>query len=227
MIKDKNICEKSEVLHELGLDLLIGTSFQEAMSVVSLTAGEELTNVEDQDLGAVYICKGRVQATVYSREGKIFYRYFGEGDIFKVTESISDTTYNVMIQNHGMDLYMMEDTTIVYFPFKLIFEMETADRIAILKRIIDMASREKANLVSYFLGKVFYSDEEFILKAFENKLGFNAGTPLLAKGMNMNIRSLQRYLKKFEEMGMISRDGDRIEIRDMEMFNNYKKKIEK
>jgi len=227
MIKDDNTCKKSEVLHELGLDLLIGTPFQEAMSVVSLTAGEELTSVEDKDTGAIYIYKGRIQATAYTRDGREFYRYFDEGGIFKVAESISDTTNNKLVQNYGTDLHMMEDTTIVYLPFKLIFGMEIDDRIEALKKIIDMAAREKANLVSYCLGRLVYSDEEFILKAFESKTGFNAGTPLLAKGMNMNIRSLQRYLKKFEEMGMISRDGDRIEIRDMEMFNNYKKKNER
>jgi len=227
MVKDDNTCKKSEVLNKLGLDLLIGTPFQEAMSVVSLTAGEELTSVEDKDTGAVYIYSGRVQSTAYTRDGREFYRYFDEGDIFKVTESISDISGNRMIQNYGMDLYMMEETTIVYLPFRLIFEMEIDDRIEALKKIIDMAAREKAYLVSYCLGRLVYSDEEFILKAFESKIGFNAGTPLLAKGMNMNIRSLQRYLKKYEEMGMISRDGDRIEIRDMEMFNNYKKKIER
>lgn len=225
MIKDKNICEKSEVLHELGLDMLIGTPFEEAMSVVSLPAGEELTSIEDKDTGAIYIYRGRVQSTAYSKEGREFYRYFDEGDIFKVTESISDTTDNVMIKNYGFDIHMMEDTTIVYLPFRLIFEMEIDGRIEALKKIIDMAAIEKALLISYCLGRLVYSDEEFILKAFENKIGFNAGTPLLAKGMNMNIRSLQRYLKKFEEMGMISRDGDRITIIDMEMFNNYKKKI--
>jgi len=91
-----------------------------------------------------------------------------------------------------------------------------------------MTVKEKTIESSHYLGKALYSDEEFIIKAFEQlKTIKTSNTKKLAKGLNMNLRNLQRILKKLEKMGLITKNGGIVSIKDFEKFNEYKKHLEK
>ena len=91
-----------------------------------------------------------------------------------------------------------------------------------------MSIKEKSHESSHYLGKALYSDEEFIIKALEHlKTIKTSNTKELSQGLNMNLRNLQRLLKKLEKMDIITKNKGIVSIKDFEKFNEYKKYLEK
>ena len=109
-----------------------------------------------------------------------------------------------------------------------ILEMELENKEEVLKKIILITAEEKLRESSYFMGRMVYSDEEFILKALDKINTIEASsTKELSRALNMNLRNLQRLLNKLEDMDIITREGGRVSIKDFDKFYEYKEKIEK
>lgn len=221
---------KAETLSKLNLEELINTPFEGLMKVREVPAGEMVVESDGDKLKACFIYKGSVQVVTYTIEGKGVYTYRGAGDIFRVAQSFSDKIKkNIHTDSeYGTDIYPREDSVIVYLPLGKIMEMELENKEEVFKKIILITAEEKLRESSYFMGRMVYSDEEFILKALDKIKTIEASTTKeLSKALNMNLRNLQRLLNKLEDMDIITRVGGRVSIKDLDKFYEYKEKIEK
>lgn len=216
---------KSEVLTALGFDMLVGTFFEDTMTIVDYNNGDEIMNFEEMELGAGYILSGVIKGERYTVEGRQFFRYFEEGDTLGIGECILDLPGRKKFDSHGINLKAKGRVTMVYLPFKLLIDEEYPQKAAALTRLTTIIAENKTRILNYCIGKAMYNDEEFILKAFERRRCFNAPTKDLAKALNMNVRNLQRYLKKFEELGLIKREGIKLYISDDDRFKEYMEKL--
>lgn len=218
---------KAETLFKLNLEELIGTSFEDLMEVRKISAGETIVEGIDDKLKACFIFKGSVQMVTYTVDGKEFYRYLFPGDVLGVAECFSDKINKDFDAGYGMDMRIREDSILVYLPLGRVMDMEIEGKESILKKLLLMTVEEKIKESSHFLGKAVYSDEEFIIKALERVGTIKAiNTRELARGLNMNLRNLQRLLKKLEKLEIITREGGKISIKNFEKFDEYRKKIE-
>ncbi|GLI56564.1 hypothetical protein PM10SUCC1_20780 [Propionigenium maris DSM 9537] len=221
---------KAETLSKLNLEELINTPFEDLMEVREVPAGEMVVESDGDKVKACFIYKGSVQVVTYTIEGKGVYTYRGTGDIFRVAQSFADKIKkNIHTDSeYGTDIYPREDSVIVYLPLGKIMEMELENKEEVLKKIILITAEEKLRESSYFMGRLVYSDEEFILKALDKIKTIEASTTKeLSRALNMNLRNLQRLLNKLEDMDIITREGGRVSIKDLDKFYEYKEKIEK
>jgi len=221
---------KAETLSKLELEELIGTSFEDLMEIKEAQAGEIVVEDEKDKLKACFIFKGSLQIVTYTIEGKGVYTYRRSGDIFRVAQCFSDKIKKNIHTDveYGVDMYARESSIIVYLPLGKIMEMELENKEELLKKLLLITAEEKIRESNYFLGRMVYSDEEFILKALEKIKTIEASTTKeLSRALNMNLRNLQRLLNKLEDMDIITREGGRISIKDLDKFYEYKMKIEK
>lgn len=221
---------KAETLSKLNLEELIATPFEDLMKVREVPAGEMVVESAEDKVKACFISKGSVQIVTHTIEGKEVYTYRGAGDIFRAAHSFSDKIKKNIHTDveYGTDIYPREDSVIVYLPLGQILEMEIENKEELLKKIILITAEEKLRESSYFMGRMVYSDEEFILKALEKIKTIEASTTKeLSRALNMNLRNLQRLLNKLEDMDIITREGGRVSIKDLDKFDEYKGKIEK
>ncbi len=220
---------KAETLSKLNLEELIETPFEDLMEVREVPAGEMVVESAEDKVKACFVYKGSVQIVTHTIEGKGLYTYRGKGNIFRVAHSFSDKIKKKIHTDteYGMDIYPREDSVIVYLPLGEIIEMEIENKEELLKKIILITAEEKLKESSYFMGRMVYSDEEFILKALDKMNTIEASsTKELSRALNMNLRNLQRLLNKLEDMDIITRKGGRVSIKDLAKFYEYKKKIE-
>lgn len=221
---------KAETLSKLELEELIGTSFEDLMEVKEAQAGEMIVEEEKGKLKACFVFKGSIRIVTYTTEGKGVYTYRKAGDILKVAQSFSDKIKKNLHTDaeYGIDMYAREDSIIVYLPLDKIMEIRVENKEKLLKKLLLMTAEENIRETSYFMGRMVYSDEEFILKALEKVKTIDALTTReLSRALNMNLRNLQRLLNKLEDIDIITREGGRISIKNLDKFYDYKMKIEK
>lgn len=217
---------KSDILSKLNLTELIETKFEDFITIKNLTEGDVVVDILHHKLGACYILKGKVELISYTIDGKEFYRYFSPGDIIGIGECFIDENKNEFDKKFGMDMHILENSEIAYLPFFKLTTLKIENKNEILRKLIVMSIKEKSRESSHYLGKALYSDEEFIVKALEHlKTIKTSNTKKLAKGLNMNLRNLQRLLKKLEKMDIITKDKGVISIKNFKKFNKYKKNV--
>lgn len=218
---------KSDILSKLNLIELIETKFEDFITIKNFTEGDIILDILHNKLGACYIVEGVVELISYTIDGKEFYRYFFPGDIIGIGECFIDENKDHFKKNEGLDIQIKEKTTLAFLPFSKIMNLDAKNKSEILRKIIVMSIKEKFSESSHYLGKALYSDEEFIVKALDHlKTIKTSNTKKLAKGLNMNLRNLQRLLKKLEKMDIITKNRGIVSIKDFEKFNEYKKHLE-
>ncbi|UUV18364.1 hypothetical protein NRK67_13875 [Fusobacteria bacterium ZRK30] len=218
----------SDILSKLNLTELIDTKFEDFITIKKFTEGDVLLDILHNKLGACYIVKGQVELISYTIDGKEFYRYFFPGDIIGIGECFIDKNKNELETKFGMDMHILENSEIAYLPFFELISLKIEKKDEILRKLIVMTTKEKYRESSHYLGKALYSDEEFIVKALEHlKTIKTSNTKKLAKGLNMNLRNLQRLLKKLEKMDIVTKNRGIVSIKDFKKFNEYKKYLEK
>ncbi len=215
---------KREVLKVIGLEELIDSKFEELMTIRELKAMEEIIDIRYYEKGALYLYSGFIQANIYSSEGREIHRYFEEGSLVGVSESLSSIS-DKEGHPYGIDFKVIADSVIVYLPFKEILVGDFKDSREIYRKLFDLIAREKVSDTDCIVGRMVYSDEEFLLKALEYKGSFDIPTPELAKALNMGLRNLQRYFKMYVDLGILKKERGRVAIKDMKKFNEYKEKI--
>lgn len=215
---------KREVLVKLGLEMLIDSQFEELITIRELKTMEEIIDIKYYEQGALYLYSGFIQANIYSSEGREIHRYFEEGSLIGVSESLSELSGE---EGHpyGIDFKVIADSIIVHLPFKEILDGDFEDSREIYRKLFDLIAREKVSDTNCIVGRMVYSDEEFLLKALEYKHFFDIPTPELARALNMGLRNLQRYLKNYSDLGIIEKERGRVAIKDMKKFNEYMEKI--
>lgn len=212
---------KKEILTKLGLEMLIGSDFEELVKIEELKKNEELTDIDHRESGAIYLHTGLILSTIYSPEGKEVYKYYEEGAIIGTSESLSE----ISNKRYGIDFEGAVDSVIVYLPFKELFNENLDISGEICKQLFNLIAIEKSERTDYIIGRMAYSDEEFLLKALEQRNFFDVTTIELAKALNIKLRNLQRYFKIYADLGIIEKERGRVAIKDMEKFKRYKAKV--
>lgn len=219
---------KSDILSKLNLTELIGTEFENFITIKKFTEGDVLLDILHSKLGACYIVKGEIELISYTIDGKEFYRYFSPGDIIGIGECFIDENKNEFEKKFGIEIHILENSEIACLPFFELINLKIENKAEVLRKLIIMSVKEKEKESSHYLGKILHSDEEFIIKALEHlKTIKTSNTKKLAKGLNMNLRNLQRLLKKLKKMDIITKNRGIVSIKDLKKFNEYKKYLEK
>lgn len=217
-----------EILYKLDLKELIGTSFEELVKVYTLKKGKMIFDKEVKENGALYIVEGRIQYLMYTPEGGEFYINHFEGDTaginFSLLKKYDEDETNFM----DVDIIAKEDSVILSLPFERVEEMELEESIKnqVLKKVSIMGMREHLRSSKYLIFRNVYSSEEFVIKYLEEyENGSIKDTKDLAEVLNINLRSLQRLLKKFYQLGFITNSEGYITLKDKVGLQEYKKKF--
>ena len=216
----------SKILSKLNLEELIGTEFENLINVKKIKEGEIIIDIPYNKLGAFYVLKGTLELVSYSKGGKEFYRYLTPGDIIGVGECFFEKNKNELEKKFGTEIHILENSEVAYLPFFKLISLKIENKDKILRKLIVMTVEEKEKESNHYLGKILHSDEEFIIKVLDQlKTVKTPSTKYLAKGLNMNIRNLQRILKKLEKMDIIKKDKGVISIKNLNKFDSYNKKL--
>jgi len=127
-----------------------------------------------------------------------------------------------------VDIIAKEDSVILALPFERVEEMELEESIKnqVLKKVSIMGMRDHLRNSKYLIFRNVYSSEEFVIKYLEEyENGSIKDTKDLAEVLNINLRSLQRLLKKFYQLGFITNSEGYITLKDKVGLQEYKKKF--
>ncbi|GLI54487.1 hypothetical protein PM10SUCC1_00020 [Propionigenium maris DSM 9537] len=217
----------SESLCKLELKELIGTSFERAVKVYNLKKGEMIFDSELKKGGAIYVVEGRIQSLLYTPEGGEFYINSFEGDICGINFSLFKN-YGSEDNFMDIDVVAKEDSVVLSLPFDRVEEMDLEDGVKnqTLKKIALMGMKEHFQHSKYLVYRNVYSNEEFVIKYLEEYENDRIrDTKDLAEVLNISLRSLQRVLKKFYQLGFIENTEGHIRLKDREGMEEYKKKF--
>ena len=129
-----------------------------------------------------------------------------------------------------VDVEAKEDSIVLSLPFEKVEDMELEERLKgqILKKVSLMGMREHFEHSKYLIFRNVYSNEEFVIKYLEEYENDRIkDTKDLAEVLNISLRSLQRVLKKFYQMGLIENTEGHIRLKDREGLEKYKRKFER
>ncbi len=214
---------KAEILYELNLKELIGTSFEDMIVISGMKVGEY--NAHNNI--ATYIIDGHVQHIVYTPEGGSFYMDFFGGEV----TGINFTFFNRMAgksKRFDVDILAKKSSKIAYLPFEKLMDLRFDGKSKAIEKLLMMGVREHFEKSKYLLLKNMCSDEEFFIKHLERYKTINIrGTKELSELLNIKQRSLQRFLKRLQEQGVIDRSCGRIQIKDQAKLEEYKRRFEK
>ncbi len=219
-----------EVLRELGLGELIGTSFERLVKIYRLEREDIIFNDEIKRNGSVYIAEGRVQRIIYTKEGGEFYINHTRGDIAGINLSLIKKyeEYESSVLEIDMDIVAKTDSIILFFPFERMDELnlESGIKAKVLDKIVHLSLRSHYKMSQYFLSKSICSTEEFVIRSLERDEIRNINSSReRAEILNLNQRSLQRALKKLYEGGFIEYREGCVVLKDREGLEKYKKKF--
>lgn len=217
----------SKILHELGLDKLIGTDFETFMNVIDMKKGDTVYYSQDKEMTAIYVLEGKVQYVVYSPEGGEFYIDYFPGDLAGIGATLSHQIKNKMKRSFEADLIARKDSIIVTLPFEKMFDMKFEGKEETLKKFIFLFAEEHFQVSEYFFHKSLYSEESFFIKILEKHKVINKTTRELSEMLNINLRTLQRIIKILQKAEVIVKENKKISIGKKDKVDNYKIKFEK
>ncbi|UUV17257.1 hypothetical protein NRK67_00005 [Fusobacteria bacterium ZRK30] len=151
-----------------------------------------------------------------------------EGDIPGLNFSLSNRKSPERFRPFDVDVIVKEDSIIAYLPLEKVLDLEFKEKIAVLEKIITIGVEDHFKEFNHLLLKSIYSDEEFFIKYLENHKVLNIGTSKeISEHLNINLRTLQRLLKKLTEEEIIEKINTKISIKDQYRLDKYKEKFEK
>ncbi len=219
---------KVEILHKINFEELIGTVFEDLISIEKLPKGTSIFYERFKKFNTYFLIKGKTQHIIYTPEGGEFYRDFFEGDIPGLSFSLSNRNAPERFRPFDVDVIVKEDSIIAYLPLEKTLDLEFKGKIAVLEKIITIGVEDHFKEFNHLLLKSIYSDEEFFIKYLENHKVLNIGTSKeISEHLNINLRTLQRLLKKLLGEEIIEKTGTKIFIKDQFKLDQYKEKFEK
>jgi len=219
---------KAEILFKLNLKELIGTSFENMITVTEIKKGDSLYYERLKEFNTCYIIEGHIQHIVYTPEGGEFYKDLYKGDITGVNFCFSKGISPERFRHFDVDVLAKIDSKIAYLPLDKIMDLEFKGKNTILKKLIMMGVEDHFKEFKYLFLKNIYSDELFFIKHLEKCKIINIGnTKKNSEHLNIKLRTLQRFLKNLQDQDITERIGDKISIKDYLKLETYKKKFEK
>lgn len=219
---------KAEILRKINFEELIGTQFEDLMSIEKLPKGTSIFYERFEKFNTYLLIEGKTQHIIYTPEGGEFYRDFFEGDIPGLSFSLSNRKGPERFRPFDVDVIVKEDSIIAYLPLEKTLDLEFKGKAAVLEKIITIGVEDHFKEFNHLLLKSIYSDEEFFIKYLENHKVLNIGTSKeISEHLNINLRTLQRLLKKLIEEKVVEKTGTKIFIKDQFKLDKYKEKFEK
>jgi len=219
---------KGEILCELNLEELIGTSFEDMVTVNQMKRGDTVCYERLEEFNACYIIEGHIQHIIYTPEGGEFYRDLYEGEITGVNFSFSKKMSQERFRLFDVDVVAKEDSRLAYLPLDKIMDLKFKGKGEVLEKLIMMGVEDHFKHSKYLLLKNVYSDEEFFIRYLERCRTIDVGsTRVISEHLNINLRTLQRVIKNLQDQDIIERDGDKISLKDLVKLERYKRKFEK
>lgn len=219
---------KVDILRKIDFEELIGTKFEDLMSIEKLTKGTSIYYERFKKFNTYYLIEGKTQHIIYTPEGGEFYRDFFKGDIPGLSFSLSNRKGPERFRPFDVDVIIKEDSIIAYLPLEKALDLEFEGKSSVLEKIITIGVEDHFKEFNHLLLKSIYSDEEFFIKCLEDKEVLNIGSSKeISEHLNINLRTLQRLLKKLTGEGIIEKTGTKISIKDQYKLDIYKEKFEK
>ncbi len=218
---------KSKILKKLRLHELIGTNFESLMNIITMKKGDIFYYSQVKKMTAIYIFEGAIQYIIYSPDGGEFYIDHFSGDVVGIGATLSRLSKIQAQQNFEVDLTGKEDSIIVTLPFEEIFDMKLEKKEEVLKKLFLLFLEEHSRVSEYFLNKSIYSDEAFFIKFLENHKSTNKTIRELSELLNINLRTLQRIVKRLQEVGVIVKENEIMSIGNQDKIEEYKIKFKK
>lgn len=217
---------KASILNKINFKELIGTPFEDLMVIKDFKKKSSIHFKHSKDFNAYFIIKGKTRHIVNTPEGGIFYRDFYKGDIPGLNFSISNKEKSKCFRLFDIDMIVEEGSTIVYLPFEKIIDIEFKEKCKILEKLIMLSMEDHFKEFNLLLLKSVYSDEEFFIKYLEKHKVINtSNSKEISECCNINIRTLQRILKRLQENDIIERIDTKIFIKNQFKLNKYKEKF--
>lgn len=219
---------KAEILRKIDFEELIGTKFEDMMSIEKLTKGTSIYYERFKKFNTYFLIEGKTQHIIYTPEGGEFYRDFFEGDIPGLSFSLSNRKAPERFRPFDVDVIIKEDSVIAYLPLEKTLDLEFKGKSSVLEKIITIGVEDHFKEFNHLLLKSIYSDEEFFIKYLENHRVLNMGSSKeISEHLNINLRTLQRLLKKLIGEEIIEKTGTKIFIKNQSKLDKYKEKFEK
>lgn len=219
---------KADILRKINFEELIGTKFEDLMSIEKLTKGTSIYYERFKKFNTYYLIEGKTQHIIYTPEGGEFYRDFFEGDIPGLSFSLSNRKSPERFRPFDVDVIIKEDSVIAYLPLEKTLDLEFKGKAAVLEKIITIGVEDHFKEFNHLLLKSIYSDEEFFIKYLENHKVLNMGSSKeISEHLNINLRTLQRLLKRLIGEEIIEKTGTKIFIKNQSKLDKYKEKFEK
>jgi len=219
---------KKEILQKINLSELIGTQFEDRISIKKLTKGSSIYYEKFEKFQTYFLIKGKTQHVIYTPEGGEFYRNFFEGDIPGLSFSLSNKNSPERFRPFDVDVIALENSIVAYIPFEEILELNFEKKVIVLEKLINMEVEDHFKEFNHLLLKSIYSDEEFFINFLEKNEVLNMGSTVeISKHLNINLRTLQRLLKKLLDQEIIDKKEARISIKNKMKLEQYKEKFYK
>ncbi|MCK5779601.1 MAG: hypothetical protein KAH04_01175 [Psychrilyobacter sp.] len=219
---------KAEILEKINFKELIGTEFEDLMSIEKLSKGTSIYYERFKNFNSYFLIEGKTQHVIYTPEGREFYRNFFKGEIPGLNFSLSNKESPERFRPFDVDVIIKEDSLVAYLPLERVLDLEFDGKVAVLEKIITMGVEDHFKEFNNLLLKSIYSDEEFFIKYLEKKKIINMKTSKeVSEHLNINLRTLQRFLKKFIEKGIIEKTNTKFSIKDQAKLEEYKEKFKK
>ncbi len=211
---------KRKVLSDLKLKELIGTDFEEKVQIKYLK--KENIICRGQARG-VYVISGSIQYITYTPSGEEFYSTFYKGDLIDVNYSLLDRE-SVMESLCEVDIMAKEDSVVAYIPFGYLKEIRLDKKEKVIAKIMSLGVDEYFRKSRYLILKNTYSDEDFFVEHLEDpRVKKLKGTRDFSEFLNIKLRSIQRYLKKFQKLNIIEWYGRQLRVKDIEKLEEYRR----
>lgn len=219
---------KADILRKINFEELIGTKFEELMSIEKLRKGTSIYYERFKKFNTYFLIEGKTQHIIYTPEGGEFYRDFFEGDIPGLSFSLSNRKSPERFRPFDVDVIVKEDSIIAYIPLEKVLDLEFEGKCIVLEKIITIGVEDHFKEFNHLLLKSIYSDEEFFIKYLENHKVLNLGSSKeISEHLNISLRTLQRLLKRLIEEEIIEKTDTKITIKDKFKLDKYKEKFEK
>lgn len=214
---------KASILNKINLKELIGTPFEDMMTIKEFFIKSSMTFKHSENFNTYLIIKGKTRHTVNTPEGGFFYRDFYKGDIPGLNFSIAIKNKSKSFRLFDIDMIVEEGSIIVYLPFEKIIDLEFKEKCKVLEKLIILGMEDHFKEFNLLLLKSVYSDEEFFIKYLETHKTINTNNSKeISEFCNINIRTLQRILKRLLENDLIERVDTKIFIKNQFKLDKYK-----
>ncbi|ADO82029.1 Crp/Fnr family transcriptional regulator [Ilyobacter polytropus] len=208
------------LLKKLGIENLVDDKLMKEFKINKFKKHSLVLGSGDSSEKVMVILQGEVKVHVYSDEGGVFYGMLKKGEFFGLISTILNRPVLP-------DFITTKDSEILIFPLKKIMTTRKDIMNLIWDKIAIKTAEESVSIISKTLSRATSSNELFFIKYIEKNKGelSYSSTSELSENLNINIRTLQRIIKKLSEKEIIEKSKGLIRIKKYDLFKKHKQSL--